>query len=401
MARRRSAPHDPSIGERIKESRLQKGWSVRKAADRAGVSHTTWSRVEKGEIAVNRYTISDYAAALECSVKDLTGQPYAHADQLLEAGAIYSDRAWKAMMAHPLTEPADVDPRPLPALAAEAALIRDLYARCDYAGTLGRATGFIAPLHASARNGNARDAMLLMVPVYGCVMGSLLNLGRPAEALLAADRSAEAAQELDDAVALGVATTNRARVSAYSGAYSTARLFCERADDHLQHHLGASDALAVSGFLHLARAHHSAGLHDMDTAEAHLAAAADIAQRTGETDAWDLAWGPRNVALWRMAMQLDTHRPDEAMQTAATVRLAGLPAVRQVYYHIDRARGLTELGHTDQAISALLMAERTGKQHTRSSTAARETARSLRTVQRRLLNSSPLQGLCERMGVAN
>ncbi|HZN76046.1 MAG TPA: helix-turn-helix transcriptional regulator [Micromonosporaceae bacterium] len=387
------------MGERIKARRELRGWSIRYAADRAGVSHTTWSRVESGDIATNRYTISDYAAALECSVKDLTGQPYTQADELLEAGAIYSDRAWKAMMAHPLTEPADTEPLPQGALEAEATLIRDLYAKCDYAGVLGRAVGAIAPLHAAARNGHARDAMLLMVPVYGCVMGSLLNLGRAAEALLAADRSAEAAQELDDAVALGVATANRARVSAYSGAYSPARTICDRADDHLQHHLAAPDALAVSGFLHLARAHHSAGLRDMATAEAHLAEAAELAEHTGETEAWDLAWGPRNVALWQMALQLDTHRPDEAMQTAASIQVAGLPAVRQVYYHIDRARGLAELGHIDKAIRALLIAERTGKQHTRSSTAARETARSLLTRQRQRLASSPLAGLCERMGV--
>ena len=395
---RRTAPHDPSIGERIKARRELRGWSIRHTADRAGIHNSTLGRIEKGDLRVDRYMISDLAAALECSVTDLTGQPYTSGDRALEAAQIHSGRVWQAMMAHPLTEPADVDPPLVGALEAEAGLVRDLYGRCDYAGVLGRAVGIVAPLHAAARNGRARDALHMMVPVYGCLMGSLLNLGYRAEALLAADRSAEAAQELDDTVALAVATTNRARVASHSGAYSPARTMCARADDEIQAYVDVPDALAVSGFLHLARAHQSAGLRDLAAAEAHLAEAAAIAARTGETDVWDLAWGPRNVALWRMAMQLDTHRPDEAMKTAAAVQVAGLPRVRQVYYHIDRARGFSELGRTSEAVRALLAAERTGQQHTRSSTAARETARSLRVAERR---SSPLYGLCERMGVAD
>lgn len=396
---RRSIPRDPSIGERIKARRQMKGWSIRHAADRAGIAHSTLSRIERGLTRTDRYMISDLAAALECSVSDLTGQPYAPADRALDAAQIHSGRVWRAMMAHPLSEPSDAQPPPPDALQAEAELIRHLYSRCDYAGVLGRVVGVVAPLHAASRNGHAAAALQLSVPVYGCVMGSLLNLGYPAQALLAAERCAAAAQELDDAVTLGVATTNLARVSSYSGAYGPARTMCGRADDDLQHQLDLPDALAVSGFLHLARAHQCAGLHDVAAAEAHLREAAAIAERTGETDAWDLAWGPRNVALWLMALQLDTHRPGEAMRTAASVQVAGLPAVRQVYYHVDRARGLAELGRPDDALKALLAAEHIGAQHARSSAAARETARSLRSGERRKLVSSPLHGLCERMGV--
>jgi transcriptional regulator with XRE-family HTH domain len=398
---RRSAPHDPSIGERIKARRLIHGWSVRFAADRAGIHNSTWSRVERGQRRTDRYMISDIAAALECSITDLTGQPYTPADRALDAAHIHSGRVWRTMMAHPLDQPSDADAPPTESLQTESDLIRHLYSKCDYAGVLCRMVGFVAPLHAATRNGHAATALQLSVPVYGCTMGSLLNLGYPAEALLAAERSASAAQELDNAVAVGVATTNLARVSSFSGAYAPARTMCSHADDDLQHHLSTPDALTVSGFLHLARAHHSAGLHDVAAAEAHLQEAAAIADHTGETDAWDLAFGPANVALWQMALQLDTHRPSEAMRTAASVQVAGLPVVRQVYYHIDRARGLTELGLPEKALKALLVAARIGAQHTYSSAAARETARSLRAAEKRRLAASPLNMLCERMGVAD
>lgn len=60
-------------------------WSIHHAASRAGIAHTTWMRVERGELRTDRYLVADIAAALECSVVDLTGQPYAPADRRLEA----------------------------------------------------------------------------------------------------------------------------------------------------------------------------------------------------------------------------------------------------------------------------------------------------------------------------
>ena len=152
------------------------------------------------------------------------------------------------------------------------------------------------------------------------------------------------------------------------------------------------------GFLHLARAHHLAGLRDPATAEGHLAEAARIAAHTGETEGWDLAWGPRNVALWRMAFLLDTGRPETAMETAATVEVTGLPAVRQVYFWLDMGRAAEAIGRDREAVRMLLAAERVGPQHARSSVSARETARALL---RKGMMSPDLRGLCERMSLTD
>ncbi|MGW0432935.1 helix-turn-helix domain-containing protein [Micromonospora sp. NPDC003197] len=382
------------MGERIRARRELRGWSVRYAASRAGISHTSWSRIERGTQRTDRYMVNDLAAALECSVTELTGQPYAPADRQLEAARIDAERVWRMLMAHPLTEATSGPPTPVEALVQESMLVRDLYARCDYAGALHRLVGLIPVLH---RNKRECAALEQMVPVYGAAMGCLINVGYAAQAWLAVDRCVEAAQELDSAVALAVAATNRARVMAYSGAYGPARSLCERAELDLQAHLSEPAALDLLGFHHLTRAHHCAGLHDVVTAEAHLAEAARIAERTGETDNYDMTWGPRNVALWQMAFLLDSGRPGEAMATADRIRLAGLPPVRQVYCYMDMARGLTALGKDRDAVRMLLAAERVGPQHTRSATSARETARGLL---RRGKSGSEIRGLCERLGVA-
>lgn len=390
---RRAVPADPSIGERIRACRQLRGWSIRHAASRAGISHTSWSRIERGEQRTDRYMIVDLAAALECSVVDLTGQTYTPADRLLDAARIDAERVWRIMMATPLTGASIRSGVAIGEIAQESMLVRDLYGRCDYAGALRRLVDLIPALHGAT---DRRAALRMMVPVYGVVMGSLLNVGYPAHGWLAAERCAEAAQQLEDPVALGVAAANRARVSAYSGAYGPARVICDAASLALEIS-GASTALDVLGFLHLARAHHLAGLRNQAEAEVHLAEAAAIAARTGETESWDLAWGPRNVALWRLAYQLDTGRAGNAIETAASISVTGLPAVRQVYFWLDQARAHLTVGREREAVRMLLAAERIGPQHARSSTAARETARGLL---RRGSSSIELRGLCERMGLA-
>ncbi|MEU4421275.1 helix-turn-helix transcriptional regulator [Actinoplanes sp. NPDC024001] len=386
------------MGERIQARRELRGWSIRHAASRAGVAHTTWSRIERGELRSDRYMVADIAAALGCSITDLTGQPYTPADRQLEAAHIAAERLWQTMMALPLDEPPSAGRPAAGDLVRESELVRDLYARTDYAGALARLVDLIPMLHTSAYGPDAAEALTAAVQVYGVGMGALLNLGHPAYALLAAQRCTEAAQRLNDPAALAVAAVNRGRVSAHTGAYGPARSAVQRAADELERHPDAPAALDVLGFTHLARAHHATGLRDEAGAAEHLAEAARLADRTGETEAWDLQWGPRNVALWTIAHQIDTGRSGEAVETAAGFDAAMLPAVRTVYLYTDLARALADVHRDDEAVRMLLTAERVAPQHTRSSAAARETARALLHKARR---ASPMQGLCERMGVAD
>jgi transcriptional regulator with XRE-family HTH domain len=395
---RRTVPVDPSIGERIQSRRELRGWSIRHAASRAGIAHTTWSRIERGALRTDRYMVADIAAALECSITDLTGQPYASADRKLEAAHIAAERLWQTMMALPLDEPPAAGAEPTGDLGRESELIRDLYARTDYAGTLSRLIGLAPALHTAAHRPESSSALTAAVQVYGVGMGALLNLGHPAYALLAAQRCTEAAQRLGDPAALAVAAVNRGRVAAHTGAYGPARSTVTRAAEELERHMDSPAAMDVLGFTHLARAHHATGLRDEGAAGDHLVEAGRLAAVTGETQAWDLQWGPRNVGLWTVAHLIDTRRSGKAVETASRLDVATLPAVRTVYLYTDLARALTDVRRDDEALRMLLTAERVAPQHTRSSAAARETARVLLRKARR---ASAVQGLCERMGVAD
>ena len=75
MARRTLS--DPAIGERIRDRRNLLGYSIRFAADRAAISHTTWSRIERGLVSAdNRFTLAAIAEALRCPVGALTKAPH-------------------------------------------------------------------------------------------------------------------------------------------------------------------------------------------------------------------------------------------------------------------------------------------------------------------------------------
>ena len=149
MARRRTP--DPTIGERIRVRRLLVRLSIRQAADRAGISHTTWSRIEQGTMSAdNRFILAAIAEALRCAVTDLTGLPVAPVDAVsaeLHAGVHLTLRA---LLEADLDYPATVAAPPTPVLAAEAELVRALRVRCDYLGATRRLPDLLRGLHAAA-----------------------------------------------------------------------------------------------------------------------------------------------------------------------------------------------------------------------------------------------------------
>jgi len=59
----------PSIGERLKELRLARGYSVRELASRATVDHVTVVRVENGHTEPQPRTLRKFAEALGVEVR--------------------------------------------------------------------------------------------------------------------------------------------------------------------------------------------------------------------------------------------------------------------------------------------------------------------------------------------
>lgn len=400
---RRAVPTDPSIGARIQARRQLRKWSIRQAAGLANVAPSTWLRIERGEMRTDRYMIAELAAALDCTVSELTGQPHSPADRALETAQSWVDPMWQALVETAPDEPPAGPARPLAELTARMDLLDARRTKSDYAAVGQILPDLLRDLHAATHGPDARYALAALVDATNTARGTLRALGRIAEATMAAERCQQAAERLEEPVPLAVAGWARANVAAGGGSYRRSLTLTTRAADELRQHLGADGALAMLGMLHL-----SSALAELRTrpedAFAHLDEAAGLAARTGETRVWWMWFGPTNVGIWRMGIEVDAGEPGRAVEVAGRLHPTDLESAdRQATYHLEFARALTDLGNARQpeAVRALLIAERLAPQRMRSYTVARETARYLHDRTWRAAGGSALRAMCERMGVAN
>lgn len=399
---KRLTPVDLSIGERIRARRQLRGWSVRLAADRAGISHATLSRIERGlSSADNRFVLADIAAGLECSVAELTGRPVVPGDANLAAAQASVAAIRHALIEADLAEPSTRSPRAMPELEREAELVQALRTRCDFAGAGRLLPRLIRDLHASA-GGTHRDTALRLAVLVGDVAVSLTrSVGYPAEAWLGAEWSRRAAEALEDPALLGFAAWARSHAAAGCGAYARGHTLTTRAADELQGNLGAPNAREMLGMLLLMSGHTSYATKRPSDGAEYYAEAERLAARTGETTVFDFYFGPTNVAFWRVGSEADGGDPGCAVQIANDTNPAALPVpIRQVMFHLDTGRALAHIRRDGEAVRHLLTAERTAPQLVRANPLAAETARGLLDRARRHAGGAELRGLCERLAVS-
>jgi transcriptional regulator with XRE-family HTH domain len=388
-----------TVGERIRARRLLRGWSMRYAASRAGISHATWSRIERGrQAADNRFMLADIAAALECSSAELVGVAVPAADRETVAAQVAVHGIRQALVE---VDPRERSDRIAPAVAELARtleLVDALRSDCDYAGAGRLLPDLLRDLHAASAGPERPRALKMLCEAAFVASAVVRNLGHPAEAWLSAERSREAAEAADDPVLVAFAAYARACAASACGSYRRSHALAATAIDDLRPHLAAEGALETAGILHLVCAEAGRGLKRLDDSRHRIAEAAALAGRTGESDALSLFFGPTNVQIWSIGIEVDGGEPGRAVAIAEQTNPSTLAAgCRQVFYYADTARALAQLrGRDREAIRFLLTAERIAPQHLHASPLAQETTRSLLDRS----GGPQLRGLCERLGVA-
>jgi transcriptional regulator with XRE-family HTH domain len=376
-----------------------RGWSVRHAASRAGISHATWSRIERGQQAAdNRFVLAEIAAALECSTSELVGVSVPAADRETVAAQVAVHGIRQALVEADLRERPDLAPPPVTELTRTLALVDALRRACDYAGAGRIVPDLLRSAHAAAAGPERPEALRVLCEAAFHASGVVRNLGHPAEAWPAAERSREAAEAVDDPVLMAFAAYARAGAASACGSFQRSLTLASSAIDRLQPHLAADGALETLGILQLICADAGRGLKRLDDSRAWSSEAAALATRTGESDAMGLFFGPTNVNIWRIAIEVDGGEPGRAVEIMGGTNPAVIDAgCRQVFYYADAARAYAQLkGKEREAVRFLLTAERIAPQHLHASRLAQETTRAL--LERS--GGTQLRGLCERMGVA-
>jgi transcriptional regulator with XRE-family HTH domain len=392
---------DPTIGERIRDRRTLRKWSVRQAANRAGVSPSTWSRIERGSRSLdNRFMLADIAAALDCSVAELAGRPATVSDPAIAAAESGVAAIRRALIEAAPDEPTERDAQPIEQLKQRVDLTRDLYRRCDYAGAVRLLPDVVLDLHAAAHGRHWAAALPMTVQMCLAAMATLKHLGHPAESWLAAERGKEAAQRLGQPVAMAVAEFGRSCAATASDGFKRSNTLAVRGVHALQPHLAKPMALEALGLLTLRIAFSSAGLRRVDDAHERFSEAGRIAEQTGESHSWDMFFGPTNVNVWRVGVETDLGNPGRAVEIGNQVTPAVLGApVRESMFYLDMARALSHTRRDAEGKRMLLAAERLAPQRVRSSPLAREAGQAMHDRALRRSEAAALKAFLERAGM--
>ncbi len=406
-----STPEPAEIGVRARAIRRRRGLSLDVAAGLAGISKGYLSKLETGQRRFERRgLLDDLAAALGCSVADLTGQPYLPPDRATADALATVPGIQLAIYDCTLHDVPDMPARPVKELVG---LARQANAHCDEAryALAGRDFGAVlSELHVHVVTGNPdtrRAVLAALVEACLAASGTVRVLGHAELAVATARRAYDAAQLLGDPGLAAFAAMQRAGALIRIGARHRAATVL---GDALVAVEPTADPTATdtrpaqaAGMLHLSFAQLASREGRAGDADTHLEQAAELAQRTGERNDLNFHFGSANVTAWSVSIAVELQRGPVAVEHTAldTPRLAAVlgSADRRAGLHFDLARGWAQAeGARDvEAIRHLDAADRIAPQRIRNDPIARDLVLMLdRRARRRVWE---LDSLRNRLGI--
>ncbi|MGH3914668.1 MAG: helix-turn-helix domain-containing protein [Pseudonocardiaceae bacterium] len=398
-----------TIGAQLRMIRKRRGLGLKVAADLAGISKPYLSMLERGERGFNRRgLLEDLAAAVGCSVVDLTGQPYhLPGRQSVDTFAAVPG-IQLALHDYGPDDVPDVSPRPLEQLVLWAEEANEHCAQARYSLAAKDVGALVTELQAHALT--ARDAerdKAVTGAVVACFVAGVVT-GNVADVVLsatAAQRGYDLATRYGTPGLVGFARWYWSLTLTRLAARHRASSLLTAGIDELAPaiNLTGSDTLPTEmvGLMHLARAHTAAREKRADVAGMHLAEAEYLAARIGEHNGMLQHFGPTNVALWRLGIGIelsDSGRAyEETMRTELDLSALG-SAERESSLLLNLARALvySRKDRDAEAIRHLDAADRLAPQRIRMDPIARELVNVLyRRAPRRVWE---LDSLCNRFG---
>ncbi|MGH3774242.1 MAG: helix-turn-helix domain-containing protein [Pseudonocardiaceae bacterium] len=388
-----------TTGRRLRQIRNVRRKSLEVVAGLAGISTGHLSRIERGERALDRRSlIVALADALEVAPSELTSLPIpAPADGGADAGVA---AVRLALMAVNHDRPGG-QIVPVETLRARVRAVLDARCRCDrQAEAAGALPDLIRDVHTSITAG--RDvAELLSLAVLLHTQGTsawLRVVGAPLDLRSAAATLArQAARDRDDPTVLGIATVGSVGVMLTAGAFGLAQTEL----DSVTVPTNSPESTQLAGMLALSQSLVAAADKRPGDVDVPLAQATELAQRTGEGNAYWMGFGPTNTGQWRMAAALENGDHERAVAIAESLhpeRHPNLP--RRAAYWVDYGRALSRVrGRHGEAVMAFRRAETISPLHLHRSPLARDVLAELITRSRRDAVGRELRGMAYRAGL--
>jgi transcriptional regulator with XRE-family HTH domain len=398
-----------AIGARARKIRRRRGLSLDVVAGLAGISKSYLGMLEHGQRGFNRRgLLDDLAAALGCSLVDLTGQPCQLPDRATADALATLPGISLAINDCTLDDVPDLPARPVEHLVSAAAAAN---AHLDAArfSLAGRDLGaLLTELHVAAVTGgtDTRRAALAAL-AEACLVGASVarHLGHADLAVQTARRGYDAARWVDDPTRAGLLTMHRALGLGWIGARHRVTTVLDDALAEITPDPSATDTgpAQAAGMLHLTAALNHARQNRAGDADDHLGHAGELARHAGEGNVLLQHFGPVNVATWGVNVAVELERGPAAAESlhpdAPRLLDAFGSAVRggALYFDLARAYAQAEGDRDREAIQCLDTADRLAPQYVRPDPMARDLVLTLdRRARRRVWE---LDSLRNRFGV--
>jgi transcriptional regulator with XRE-family HTH domain len=394
------------IGERIRFYRQAKGRTQAVVAGLAGVSEDYLSQIERGLKTPAIGVLHRFANVLDVRISDLLGEAAAAQH---DGSAPAGKAVQQALMSYAGPDsaaPADLatlrrrvdsawgvwQGRPL-RFSEESAILPELIADVQSAQR---------ELAASNDAERRREGHRIAADLYFLLRTFAKRTGRRDLSLLVADRAVLAAQEADDPVRIAAAKWNLGHILLAQGDAESAEDVAVRAVGELERQYpdGEAEAVAMIGALWLVAAVAAVRRGDPWTARDRVRDKAwPAARRSGEGNVMRTVFGPVNVALHGMSIEMETGETAEALRLADEIDASTLPSrERQTTFALEVARCYAQRRDDPGVLLHLLSAEASGPEDMRYNNLARELVQGL--LRRARPTYAPqVRAMAERIGM--
>jgi transcriptional regulator with XRE-family HTH domain len=366
-----NSPEGPNLGERVAELRHEAGLDQRALADIVKRSMSWVSQVERGEIIVGDVgMLQRLAAALGVPSRELVELVLGEDAADEERQRPYVEALRLALAGHP--NPAAI--LGLRSKRAGEVTLERLEADLVTAGELMHASAFdrlgpllakvLPSLEALSRDEYEPDerqrAMILLANAYQAAAAMLVKVGDAGGGWIAADRAIAAGERCGD------------RRLVMAGQLRMAHTFVGSSENDLAIHVLRQAAgvarqlnaetdpsiLSLTGACALLLAVLEARKGDTAEAHRHLKAAKRLARHLGaDRNDYGTEFGPTNVALHEVAVEVELGNAAAALELAAKVDATRLSAERRSRFLVDIARAHVQRRAAAPAVKALSEAE--------------------------------------------
>ncbi|WP_344967015.1 helix-turn-helix transcriptional regulator [Streptosporangium fragile] len=378
-----------TMGQRIARARHRKGWDQATLAEKIGRSVSWLSKVENGRMPLDRMSVvGQLAEALGVEVAELTGQPYRHETEDLDSG--HSAIPGLRLALQQATMPGGAallgnrEPRSLDELEANVRLAEQLRQDAKFTALGEVLPSIITDLLLITSDASADRDRAEALMLRACHMARVSSnlLGHHDLGWTAVQRELVAAQQVGAPELVAAASWDLCGVWLHEAALDPAKNAALSALDQLEPHVGSGgDALrALWGAMHLRAAVAFARLWNQGEAESHLAEARQVAEGLpANGNVFQTQFNRVNTTIHAVEISMELGRPRDVITRAEQVEIGEIASSeRQAHYWTCAAAGYHMNRKENEAVEALLRADRIAPQHVRNRPLVRNIVRDLR-----------------------